>query len=488
MRISDHAALSALLRMNFSLFLQFAFGEVGGGRQYHHNWHIDAIEYQLDRIRSGDTRRLIISMAPRHLKSVTVSTAWVAWMLGKDPSLRFICASYGLDLAEKHARDCLRIMSTDWYRRAFPNVRLVKRNVTDFETSAGGGRLSTSVGGVITGRGADIVIIDDPMKADDALSEARREDVQQWFDTALMSRLDDQAKSSIVLVMQRLHEADLAGELLRRGSWDELRLSAIATCDELIPLSRGRFHQRREGHALHPARLPLRTLLEKRAEEPYVFAAQYQQEPVSRVGAFVQAEWFGTYDEPPQTGTVTQSWDTAIKTTVRSDWSVGITARFYQGRFYILDVFRKKVEFGELMRALCAACREHDVSRLLIEDAASGQQLIQQLREDAPMSVVFPIPVRPTIDKLARFEAIASRIEAGMVVLPRSAPWLADFVSELVGFPNARHDDQADALAQMLASPPSSTPILNVGPELVDPDGGSAFDYDDDDYDPWGLD
>jgi hypothetical protein len=284
MRISDEQALSALVRQSFFFFLIKAFAEVGGGRALLHNWHLDAIEHQLDRIPSCDTRRLIVSMPPRHLKSMMITTAWVAWMLGKDPSLRFICASYGQDLSDKHARDCLRIMSTDWYRRAFPNVRLVKRNVSDFETSAGGGRLSTSVGGVITGRGADIVIIDDPMKGDDALSEVRRKEVLEWFDNALSSRLDDQAKSSIILVMQRLHEADLAGELLRRGTWDELRLSAIATKDELVPLTRGRFHQRREGYPLHAARLSLAELEIKRKEEPYVFAAQWQQDPVSRIG------------------------------------------------------------------------------------------------------------------------------------------------------------------------------------------------------------
>lgn len=488
MRISDDQAMAALVRQHFQFFLMKAFAELGGGRDLAHNWHIDAIEHQLDRILRGDNRRLIVSMPPRHLKSIMITTAWVAWMLGHNPSLRFICASYGQDLSDKHARDCLRIMSTDWYQRAFPNLRLTKRNVSDFETSAGGGRLSTSVGGVITGRGADIVIIDDPMKGDDALSEVRRKEVVEWFDNALSSRLDDQAKSSIILVMQRLHEADLAGELLRRGTWDELRLSAIATKDELVPLTRDRFHQRREGYPLHAARLSLADLEVKRRDEPYVFAAQWQQDPVSRIGAFVQAKWFGAYDDPPRTGTVVQSWDTAIKTTVRSDWSVGITARYYMGRWYILDVFRKKVEFGDLVRSLTSACQQHRVDRLLIEDAASGQQLIQQLRMDLPAGVTLPIPVRPITDKIARFEAIASQIEAGAVVLPRSAPWLADFVSELVSFPGGPHDDQADALAQMLAHPPAA-PIINAAPELMDPDGSAGIDYDlGDDFDPWGPD
>ena len=487
MRVSDEQARNALLRQDFAFFLRQAFCELGGDRQYQHNWHLDAIEHELDRVRLGENNRLVISMPPRHLKSVMVTTAWVAWMLGRDPSLRFICASYGYDLAEKHARDCLRIMETEWYRSAFPTLRLVRRTVADFETSAGGGRLSTSVGGVITGRGANIVVIDDPMKASDALSEAKREEVRDWYFTSLSSRLDDQARSSIVLVMQRLHEGDLAGDLLGTGNWHELRLSAIAEVDELVPLARGRYHQRRAGYPLHAARQSLGLLEKIRAEEPFVFAAQYQQAPVSRIGSFVRAEWLGTYDEPPLRGMVVQSWDTAVKTTVRSDWSVGITARYFQGRWFILDVFRKRVTFLELYAALCSSCRDHGVERLLIEDASSGQQLLQQLYAEAPAGVPRPIDIKPTSDKIVRFEAQASKIESGVIVLPRSAPWLADFMSEIVGFPGARHDDQADALAQLLANPPPQIVIpLNEGPELMDEFyQGPEVDYV---GDPWGVD
>lgn len=483
--IPDELAITALLRQEFGFFLRMAFAEVGGERELQFNWHLDAVEHRLDQVRLGACSRQIVTMPPRHLKSVMITCAWVAWMLGKNPSLRFICASYGYDLAEKHARDCQRIMATDWYRAAFPNVRLIRRAVMDFETSAGGGRLSTSVGGVITGRGANIVIIDDPMKADDALSEVERAKVTDWFDTSLISRLDDPGRSAIIVVMQRLHEGDLAGELLRRGGWDELRLSAIATHDELVPLTRGRTYQRRAGHPLHDARVSLAELEKSRKNNPYIFAAQSQQDPVSRIGAFVKAVSFGIYDTPPDSSFVVQSWDTAIKATVRSDWSVGITAAVYMNRFYILDVYRKRVEFGELQAAVNALCLRHRVTRLLVEDAGSGQSLIQELRRTPQPGVVAPIRVTSSTDKIVRFEAQASKIEAGMVVLPRSAPWLADFVNELVKFPGARHDDQADALAQMLANttiyeePEIAAPILVDfdDSEDDDPDGNSyAFD------------
>lgn len=473
--VSTDEAWTALLRQRFDLFLRFAFREIAGNREFMANWHLDAIEHQLHRLRDGDIFQLIVTIPPRHLKSIMISVAWVAWMLGREPHLKFTCASYSYALAEKHARDCMKIMESNWYRKVFPNMRLTKRALDDLETYAGGGRLSTSVGGALTGRGGDWIIIDDPMKGDDALSEVIRETVRDWFYNTARQRADDD-RVRYVIVMQRLHEDDLAGHLLRQGDWEELRLAAIATRDERIPLTRGRHHMRREGHALMPRRRSLAVLEQRRAEEPYVFAAQHQQDPIGRIGAFVMPEWFGTYEIAPNTGPVVQSWDTAIKTTVRSDWSVGITARFYQGRFYILDVYRKRVEFDELLAEIRSSCANYKVDLLNIEDAASGQQLIQLLRNEPRPNVPLPIAITPINDKLVRFEAQASRIKAGNVVLPRAAPWLADFISEVTRFPGGQYADQADALAQMLANPPPTLEAPhNAGPEMVIVDGNRTF-------------
>lgn len=448
MTIPNDRVLPALLRRDFALFLRFANRELQGADPLDWNFHLDAMIHRLSLVECGATTRQIITLPPRHLKSVMM-TAWIAWRLGNDPSLRFIGASYGQDLADKHARDCLRIIESPWYRRAFPALRLVRRLVSDFETTLGGYRLSTSVGGVLTGRGAHIVVIDDPMKADDALSENVRKSVTDWFDNSLKWRLESQDSGAIILVMQRLHEDDLAGNLLRRGGWDELRLSAIAPTDELVEVAPGRYYQRREGHALHPARQSLKKLEELREENAYVFAAQQNQDPVPIAGNWVKPEWFGQYDEPPTSGMVVASIDSASKTNLTNDYSVIIFARIYQERFYILDVVRKRMEFGELKSRVIATCRQHQVARLLIEDAASGQQLLQMLRPP-PAGVPFPIRCKPEDSKQVRFHAQASRIEAGEVVLPKTAPWLAEFVKEVAAFPGGRFDDQADALAQLL--------------------------------------
>jgi predicted phage terminase large subunit-like protein len=483
--ISNEQVLPALLRQHFSLFLRFAYREIGGDGALQWNFHLDAVIHQLERIRTGANQRLIVTVPPRHLKSVML-TAWVAWMMGRNPAARFICASYGSELAEKHARDCLRIMSSPWYRRAFPSLLLTRRAVLHFETSAGGHRVSTSVGGVLTGIGADYVVIDDPMKADDTHSESARETVKAWLDESLRFRLESLDRSAIILVMQRLHEDDLAGELLSRGGWHELRLPSIAPADELVEIGERRFYRRREGHALHPARQSLARLQELQAENALVFAAQQQQDPVPRTGNYVDPAWFQTYETAPQSGLVVQSWDTATKTGLSNDYSVAITAIYYERRFYIVEVHRERMDFAALRQRVEELCNKYRVQRLLIEDAASGQQLLQMLRKP-PRGVPLPIPCRPDTDKHVRFHAQASRIQAGEVVLPATAPWLPNFIKEVAAFPNGRFDDQADALAQLLRhGAPYVEEFCTAGPILVSPDD-PPLDYGDYMEDPWGI-
>ena len=178
---NDQAVFNALLRQDFSFFLAKAFSTISGGAQLSFNWHQDAIGFELSRIMSGAETRLIITVPPRNLKSITVSVAWVAYLLGLDPTLQIVCVSYSSELSKKHARDCRAILQSSWYQRTFPNTRLKQGNngEMDFQTTAGGGRLSTSVEGTLTGRGGDIIIIDDPIKPDEAMSETQRNRVDR---------------------------------------------------------------------------------------------------------------------------------------------------------------------------------------------------------------------------------------------------------------------------------------------------------------------
>jgi predicted phage terminase large subunit-like protein len=473
--ITDEQMLGAMLRTSFASFLRKAFREIGADHDIQWNYHIDAILHQLDRVRTGDNNRLIVTIPPRHLKSV-IMTAWVAWMLGNNPAAKFICASYGYDLAEKHARDCLRIMSAPWYQMAFPRLRLDKKAVLDIHTTSGGYRMSTSVGGVITGIGANYVIIDDPMNATDARSELERNSVKRWFDDDLPFRLESLEHSAFILIMQRLHEDDLAGHLLGKGGWHELRLPAIAPEDQLVEVGPCRFYQRRAGHALHPARQSLAILGQLQTENPLNFAAQQQQDPAPVTGNFVDPAWFGYYDEAPQAGIVVQSWDTASKTNLDSAFSVGITARVFNGKFYILDVHRERMNFGTLRSRVAQLCRRYSVDRLLIEDASSGQQLIQILRSEPQAGVPSPIVCTASEDKAVRFHAQASKVEGGQVILPSNANWLPEFLKEIAGFPNARFKDQADALAQLLRY---AVPMFDYDDGVpVGPIYGDSFDLD----------
>ncbi len=228
----------------FGSFLHRVFLTVAPGDDFQDNWHLGAIAHQLERIRTGESNRLIINVPPRSLKSIAVSVAWVAWRLGHDPALCFVCCSYSAELALKHARDCRAVMQSDWYQRAFPRTVLSKeRNAEhDFQTTARGGRFSTSVGGIAHRAGRRLHHYRRPaLKPADATSEKAP---ARWRSSGSAARSSPDSTtrrpaSITVLVMQRLHEDDLAGHLLEAGGWDLLCLPAIAEVDEGDP-SRGR--------------------------------------------------------------------------------------------------------------------------------------------------------------------------------------------------------------------------------------------------------
>ncbi|NCP12229.1 MAG: phage terminase large subunit [Sphingomonadales bacterium] len=490
----DHDdAISALARLDFAFFLQLAFRELGGEGGYCHNWHIDAIIHQLNRVRARDNHRLIGTLPPRHLKSRIVSIAWPAWMIGHNPALSFLCVCYGQDLADDHARDCLKIIESKWYRRMFPSLVLTRRAIADIQTSAGGRRMATSVDGATTGFGADVIIVDDPMKAQDAMSQVVRDKINRWFDDTLAQRLNDQLYGSIIVVMQRLHEGDLVGVLKKREAWHELCLPAIATRDEAIPLTRGRIYNRREGCALHPARQPLWLLEQRKAENSVVFAGQYQQAPISEFGNLIEARWLQTFDPVSldrSQGMIVQSLDTASKDNPFNDYSVCITAIVIGKLVYVIDIFRARHKFTELKAKAIELARLHSAKAMLIEDASSGTALIQSLQADEPLGVPSPIPRRPNMDKISRVMNVSAMIQAGRLFLPERAHWLADFTGELLGFPAARHDDQVDALSQLLIWVQEKDMYrvpLNAGPEAMFSPEERGFGEVEFNGDPWGV-
>lgn len=454
--VSDPQALmDELSRRDFATFFMRAYPVIRGGDVVEHNWHIDAIAQALDDVRRGANRRLLVTIPPRHLKSLMISVAWVAWMLGRNPTLNFVCASYANELSAKHARDCRALMFSEFYRRIFPRtiIRKSRSAAHDFETTTSGGRLATSVGGTLTGRGGEYIIIDDPIKPDEALSEVVREAANEWFFSTLLSRLNNPTTGAIMVVMQRLHQYDLVGMLLE-AQWPELCLPAIGQQDLRVRLTRGRTKLFKEGELLDPARWPLAVLERRRAEIGSLrYAAQYLQAPLPAKGNIIKAVWLKEYEDAAIAsggGQVIQSWDIAAKDGERNDYSVCITALVRGRTVYILDVWREKVEFTELWKKVPFLAQRYQANALLIEETSNGIALLNRLRNEPPAGVPSPIARRPKLDKVARLEAASTMIEPGDLLLPANAPWLATFKSELLGFPSTRHDDQVDALSQLM--------------------------------------
>ena len=318
-------------RDNFELFIELAFGVLEPGSEFHAGWYLDAMAAALMDVERGDCRRLLITIPPRHLKSQIASVMFPAWVLGRDPSQKFICVSYSQDLSAVFSRKFRTLMTSDFYRCVFPQTALsiTKAVENDVQTLQGGYRLSTSLGGTVTGIGADYILIDDLMKAQDASFPEARLRAKQFVDETLLSRLNNKATGRIVSIQQRLHEDDIVAHFKEKGTFRELEFPAIAIRDEVIPLPHGGMHSRRIGDVLSPKREPMAVLDQYRRESGNrVFQAQWQQDPTPADSPYIDFGKIQRFDEiPPRhlLQRVVQSWDTAASDASGADYSVGTT-------------------------------------------------------------------------------------------------------------------------------------------------------------------
>jgi predicted phage terminase large subunit-like protein len=454
--MTDHRVVAAILRSDLYSFTQAAFPIVSPNDSFAPNWHIEAITHHLGLVRQGTIKRLIITVPPRSLKSICASVAFPAFLLGLNPRRRIISVSYSEGLARKHATDCRAVMRSNLYSRLFPETRISpeKNTELEFATTLGGGRLATSVGGTLTGRGGDVIIIDDPMKPQDAASESARDNAKQWYGNTLLSRLDDKTAGAIILVMQRLHVDDLAGHLLEQGGWTHLNLPAIAQTMQRIPLSPTRLHLRRPGDLLHPAREPREVLDAARdAMGSMAFGAQYLQEPVPEGGNLIDWNWFPLYEQAPKRTAedkIIVSWDTAQSSKDLASFSACVVLQVRGEVIHVVDVIRQRLEYPALKRRISEV---HKVWRyaansydLVIENKGSGMCLIQDLRQEGIRAVA----IEPEGDKVMRMNRHTPRLEAASVHLPKRAPWLEEFRREILAFPAGRYSDQVDAFSQAL--------------------------------------
>jgi predicted phage terminase large subunit-like protein len=363
-----------------------------------------------------------------------------------------MCASYAEDLAYKFSRDCRALMESAYYKRVFSQTRLNPKKNTEleFETTRRGSRLAISVGGVFTGRGGDVLTIDDPIKANDANSQVALDGAYEWFRNTVVSRLDNPAKSLRIVTMQRLHMNDLSGRLIE-GGWPSLVIPAIATEPADFVIAEGEIHHRPTGQLLQPDRVSVEDLEEiKRDVGSRVFAAQYQQNPTPPDGNMIKATWLARYQTVPQRQKfrrVVLSCDPAGKANERNDYTAITVFGVRDKELHLLHAARGHWTVLQMRDQITAVAGAWEVDSIIIEDTSSGTGLIQLLSEQPKLNV---IGRHPRDNKETRMSRHQDRFEAGRIVLPSEAPWLADFESELLAFPHGRYDDQVDALLLFL--------------------------------------
>lgn len=426
----------------------------------------------LYRVVKGKCKRLMIFMPPRHGKSMLCSEYFPAWYLGRRPDKQIIAATYAQQLADDFGRKVRNQMASDVYSLIFPDSRLSddSQAANRLHTVKGGAYFAVGAGGPITGRGADLLLIDDPIKGrEDAESETMRQRLKDWYTSVARTRL--MPGGSIVVIQTRWHEDDLAGWLLREHQhegWEVLSLPALAEPGDVLG--------RDEGDPLWPEAYPTPELERLRlAIGSRDWAALYQQRPSAAEGGMFKREHWQYY-RPTETNPaalvaslgihfVVQAWDTAFKTKETNDYSVCVTIGVAASRYYILDVWRDRCEFPDLKRALVAQQAKWGAHSVIIEDKASGQSLLQELRRNTRVPI---IPVKADVDKVLRANAVTAIHESGLVYLPEGEPWVSDFVDELAGFPTAPHDDQVDAFVHALKAAASRSQIDVREPD-VDP-------------------
>jgi len=422
------------------------------------NWHLDAICEYLEAVASGDLTRLIVNLPPRSGKSLVASVLWPAWVWTRRPSTRWLCASYSASLAIKFSIDRRTVITSPWYQERWPILLAGDQNQKqEFMNDVRGHMIATSPSGTATGKGGEIIVADDLQNPEMAESETERRNVIRFFDETLSTRLDDKRRGRIVVIQQRTHQADLTGHLLEQGGWTNLCLPAEFERRTIISLPRtGRSIVKQEGELLWPAREGRAELTAaKNRLGSFGYASQYLQKPIARGGNLFKEKWFGTFQEIPKFDLLVQSWDCAFKTGQTNDYSACVTI----GRvdwsgggsasapgFYLMHAWRGRVEFAELKRHALALYEQWHPTHVLIEDAASGQSLVQEL-----LTTLLPISgVKPDGDKFARAASVTPAMEGGHFWLLQGAHWAADYLSEMTAFPGAAHDDFVDAIVQAL--------------------------------------
>jgi predicted phage terminase large subunit-like protein len=430
--------------------------------------HNQAIASALTKVESGHINRLMIFMPPRHGKTMQVSEFFPSWYLGRNPESQIIASTYSYDRASDTGNKVRNYMIDPYYNKIFEGCALSTdtKSKNKLLTNRGGALFSVGTGGTITGRGANLFLIDDPVKSrEDAESDISRKKLMDWYRGVAYTRL--MPTNAIILIMTRWHFNDLAGFLLeemQHENWAILKLPAV--CEEEDDII-----GRTSGQALWPSDYPLPRLNEiKTTIGTREWNAQYQQTPLPAEGGMINIEWFKKYDygeyarwhmsvrdgykiTPPfGIKRIVISWDTAFKETQLNDPSAGTVWGESDTDCYLLNVINKRMNYPRLKRnviELHEFCCKFDLGQVsvLIEDKASGQSLLQDLLADTRIPVI-ALPADPS--KQVRMSSASPLIEAGKVHIPERAPWLVEYETQMARFPLWKLDDLVDSTSQYL--------------------------------------
>lgn len=455
---NPHSLEAEKVRRSLREFIRPSWGVLEPGTPLSWNWHIDLIAEYLEAVTSGDIKRLLINVPPRHMKSRLVTVMWPCWEWTRKPETSYLFSSYAESLSRDHSRDRRDIVKSDWYQRLYPSIKIREDQgeIIHFKNTSGGAMFSRGTGGTSTGKGGNRVIVDDPHNVKQSESEAQRDAVLGDFDRNLNTRLNDPAKDAIIVIMQRLHEKDVAGHILADiGGYEHVNLPAEAPVKTTIVLPRSKRRiVRNQGDLLWPGRVPQKVLNGlKRAMGARAYSGQFQQNPTpSGENLFPRDRW-NIYDplNPPYPLATAeqwlQSWDMAFKDTKKAAYVVGqVWARWGANRF-LVDQVRDRMSFRKSIKAVLAlAAKWPQAHAKLIEDKANGPAIIDALKDHVPGI----IEIEPMGSKEARAEVYAVFQEAGNIWIPDPAkcPWVEQFIYEHERCPDGEFWDQVDAGGQ----------------------------------------
>jgi len=460
----DHAPaltsdeLIQLARVDFWVFVELAFSVLHPGQKLIFASYLEVLASLLISCSKRLERRVIINLPPRFMKSDMVSILYTAWRLGVDPTIKFICISYGDDLAHALSARTRKLMLSPFYREIFPGTILAKKSTDHLITTNGGYRYATAVGSDIAGFGADEIIIDDPLQPDEAVSELTKKKVREWVQTSVLTRFNNPAEGVLILVMHRLAPDDLSHTLQASGNYFVLKLPLVAEICEKFTSKEGVIMTRAPGDLLNPARMTADEFEALKAETaPHVFAAQYQQRPTAVGSGMCSIERFRRYDEVPPFELMIHSWDIGAtlngNPTVCTKWGLRPETKLGDV-LYLIDVIKLKIELPDVRAAIKVQDKLDKPALIIVDGIGVGLGIFQDLRQEDYQHVYSATETAnlSTASKIERFGRTLLHIYDGRVAIPNSAPYLESFLNEVAAFPNGAEDDQVDSMTQVFAN------------------------------------